>query len=449
MNLGAAWRALWGGSPSGARAPGRGAYYLPPGARMDYAREAGELHLNQVVAVVLGWIYDQLPSAQLRVGTMTADGEYEARDAHPLYDLCRRPNPFFGWQELLGATSGDFKIDGNAYWIKARDRDGRGNVRELYWAPNTQVTVVGSSDPRRGPIDRYDVQMGAQTVSYAPDDIVHLRDMPDPASPIMGLGRVKRQLRAVAGINAGDTLTAAALRNAHTGIVLVPKQDNPAYDLVGSPEKAAMDAEARAVKRSFGGEGFGGVRAANLPVEYVRVGYTPEELMLDRILDRPEAFLVSAMGSNPLVHGLPSGRDSRTYSNIAEARKAAWEDGIVPMQDAFAAAIQTQLVYARDPSTGATYGEFGDAEGLEVWWDRSEVKALQEDEEAQATRVVMIYNAGLIPKSRANKMLGIELTPAEEAELETEKQEAAQRQQDAFGAGAATDMAGAGDNLNG
>lgn len=409
------------GSRAGFRAAGAGAVYLPPGARLDYAREAGPLHLNQVVAIGLGWIYDQMPSARLRVGTIDGDG-MEAVESHPLYDLTKRPNPYFSWQETIGSTAGDFKVDGNAYWIKARDGNGRGVIREIYWVPNCQVTVVGSGDPMR-PIDRYDVILGGTTTSYDPQDVVHFRDMPDPVNPLLGLGRIKRQLRAVAGLNAGDTLTAAALRNAHTGIVLVPKTDNIAYDVAGSPEAAALEAEARATKRAFGGEGFGGVRKANLPVEYVRVGYTPQELTLDTILDRPEAFLAASMGLNSLVLNLPSSRDTRTYSNYAEARKAAWEDGIVPMQDAFAGAIQTQLLFVGDPATGVPYAEFGDPEGTECWWDRSRVAALQEDAENKATRAVMIYNAGgVVDAEWVRSELGIELPPERVAAIEEQSQ---------------------------
>lgn len=400
---------------------GPGVPFVPAGARVDYAREAGRLELNAVVAICLGWLYDNVPKAQLKVGTRQAGGEYEALDAHPLYEIVKRPNPVFSWQETLGGIVSDFKIDGNAYLLKARDRNGRGNVAELWWLPNRQVVVKTNPDPSAPhPVEKYEVTFGSVKRDYEPQDIVHFRDMPDPENPVVGLGRVKRQLRAVAGVNAGDTLTAAALRNAHTGIVLVPKE--PLGEVIqGSHEETVQHAEMRALRNSLGGENYGGVRAASLPMEYVRYGYTPEELMLDKILDRPEAFITAAMGLNSLVLGLPSSRDTRTYSNLAEARRQAWEDGIVPTLGNLADGMQSQLLYATDAS-GVQYAEFGDGPGLECWFDTDDVPALQDDAEAKTTRVVMVYNAGLAPKSWAREALGIELTPEQERELEAESQ---------------------------
>jgi len=421
------------GASSGNWLAGAGRTILPPGAQLDYARQVGPIHLNGVVGVCLGWLADNLQQAALKVGTMDGDGEYEADDAHPALKLFRRPNHCFSWRELIASVAADYKIDGNAYMLKVRVGNS-GPPTELWWLPNQQITVIGQddlTDPR--PIKRYEFRASGQTTIYQPEDVVHFRDLPDPDNPIIGLGRLKRQLRSVYGLNAGDTLTAAALRNAHTGIVLVPKESLEGINQ-GSPEESALHAEARAIKRGMTGEGYGGVRAATLPLEYVKVGMTPEELMLDRVLDRPEAMVTAAFGINSLVLGLPASRDSRTYSNIAEARKSAWEDGIVPMLGAFCETIQTQLLYVYAPGQPEPVGEWGDPPGLECWADFADVPAMREDQAAQATTATLLFSNGILKDvNEAREMCGLRpLTEAEMAAMEAKEAEKVKMQQDAF-----------------
>jgi hypothetical protein len=145
-------------------------------------------------------------------------------------------------------------------------------------------------------------------------------------------------------------------------------------------------------------------------------------MTLDRILDRPESYICAAMGLSPLLFDLPSSSESRTYSNKEEARKGAWEDSLVPLLGVIAEAIQMQVLYAIDTETGEEEGRFGDAPGLEVWADTSEVPALQENMTEKAEHWIALVDAGLVKREYAASQLDIpEEAIPDESELMPEE----------------------------
>jgi hypothetical protein len=394
------------GSYAGTQVHGTGAWSsFRRSGDYDYSRDVGILWMNSVVRICLAWIGDNIPSAQLKVGRQIGrgkrKGEWVENLTHPASKMFRRPCPVYTARETWTAISAGYKVDGNAYLIKVRD--GEDHPTEMWWVANHQVQVNASGDPRR-PVAYYRVSgPGSEHKDYSPDDVIHFRDGLDPLNPIMGLSRLKAHLRSIAGMNNGDLITAAILKNAHAGWIISPKSGGPMeFEFV---DEANLLRARDQIQHGLSGGNTGKGEAINFPLDFLRTGMGPEELGLDRVLDRPEAMICAALGVNPLVLGLPSGRDSRTYSNIAEARRGAWEDAIIPMQDAIADTLEYSLLYLNDPQTGDLIGEFGDPEGLQVWWDRSEVAALQEDAAERWTRAVGGFESDLVKRNEARTLM--------------------------------------------
>lgn len=389
--------------------PGTGLQPVAPQSQLDYYRLAGDLSTNSIVAVGLAWIRDNLPQGRLCVGTED-DGEFEPDETNLLYRLFdTQPNPFQNWRQVWGATSDAWKVDGNAYWIKARDGDGL--VQELYWVPNDWIRVQVDS---LGAIARYIYTPGRTAIQapqsvgipYEPADVVHFRDGLDPRNPIVGLSRLKRVIRNIAGYNAGETYTAAILRNSGvSGIALVPKEAMGAI-VEDSPDEAAMSSMRRRIKYQSTGESAGDVVALSLPVDIAKLGESPESMMLDRIMDRPEAVICAALGVNALVTGLPASDASRTYSNIEEANKLAWENGIIPMQQAFACTILASLGY-----------EFDLPPEYQVRFDNSKVEALNENADLRAARAQILFQSTLYPRNKALQTCGFDPVDDEADEM--------------------------------
>ena len=386
--------------------PGGGHNPPAPQSQLDYYRLAGDLSTNSIVAIALGWYRDNLPQGRICVGRQEGD-EFTPDDSHPLHTfLSTRPNPFQSWRHVWGGTSDSYKVDGNAYWIKARDEHGL--VQEVYWVPNDWIRVQVDS---RGAVFRYIYTPGRTSIQapqgvgipYDPADVIHFRDGMDPRNPIMGISRLKRIIRNVAGYNAGETYTAAILRNSGmTPVALVPRDQLGAIP-EGSPDEATMRAERRRVEQGSTGENAGRSIALSLPVDVIKLGESPETMMLDRILDRPEAVICAALGGDALVFGLPASDASRTYSNIAEADKKTWQNGVLPMQGTFA-----------DTVTDGLGPEFDLPPDYRCYWDNSKVEALNENADARATRAQVLFTSSLYPRNQALRSCGFEPVENEE-----------------------------------
>lgn len=387
---------------------GSGANQQPPGAEADYYRLAGNLPRNSVVAVALAWTRRQLMQAKPIVGR-EIDGEFVAEPELPLQKWLRgRPNKETTWKRVWGATSDAFKVDGNSYWIKARD--GYGLVQEIYWVPNARIRIEVSADgspesyiytPGRG----MNGASGSIGIRYDPTDIVHFRDSVDPENPVMGLSPLKATIRSIAGLNAGETYTAALLRNGTVAWVMVPGKDTgPVMD--GSADETSMRADRRKIVHDSSGENTGRLTAVNLPYDFHKVGEPPESMMLDAILDRPESMVLAALGTNANVCQLPSSRDSRTYANQADANKQAWENGIIPMQDDFGEQAFDSLGY-----------EFDLGDEYEIRWDRSKVEALNEQATDRMERSALAFEKCLYPRGKALTLGGFQPLGTPEDEL--------------------------------
>src|SRR5262249_61297241 len=92
------------------------------------------------------------------------------------------------------------------------------------------------------------------------------------------------------------------------------------------------------------------------------------ELATERVGSRPEARICGALRIPGMVVGLNVRSDPRTFSNYPEARRAAYEDCLVPMLRRFAGTLSAQAL-----------PDLGDAEREECGWDYSRVAALQDE----------------------------------------------------------------------
>jgi hypothetical protein len=161
-----------------------------------------------------------------------------------------------------------------------------------------------------------------------------------------------------------------------------------------------MEEDARILKKrlqeDFCGDNAGGIAVSTAPYSISRMSMSPAELSLDELRRKPEERIASALGLNCMVLGLGAGLERNTYSNYAEARRAAWEDGMVPLQEQLCAQI-----------TMAMIPEYTDLQEDDiVAFDNTEVPALQEDESLRVSRATTLYAAGIIDKAEARKMIG-------------------------------------------
>jgi hypothetical protein len=371
--------------------------------RWDLRREVGEPGGVSVVSIILRWLKLQMPQGSWSVGRQSAKDKWTPNPKHPLAQIIARPNPWWSWSATMAGTVDWLIRKGEAYWLKARDRTGE--VVEVYWTPNPQITPIRGS---ARPIDGYLYNPPGSTGSFTSGrfyetwDVVHFRLQPDPNDPIGGASPLDAQMPNMAAMKAGETYTAAVMKNRGAGKLASPKE------VVGgimeqSPEEAEMIALTSKLQRDTTGASAGGVTWTSLPVDLIDTGMGPEQLLLDRILDRPEAYLCAALNLNSLALDLPSSASTRTYSNKGEAKREAWEQGVIPVQDSMAEAIGDQLLHKID-ETGGRLPEWPDLADDKVWVDRKEIEALKEAATEKTGRATQVFSSNMATRDDARSM---------------------------------------------
>jgi hypothetical protein len=406
----------YGGGWGGTYLPGSG--FGPEGSTRDYAREAGRVDLNPLVRLIIGWYANAVQKVSFRVGRQikkgARKGEYEANLTHGLNRILRRPCPVFGFRDTFAQFIAGILIDGNAYAVIVEDNGGQ--PAELWWVPNWQVEVVAGDDPRR-PIAEYRIHtIHGQPIPYRPENILHIRDLPDPRNPLIGLGRLKCFLPYLLAVQNAGEYTNEAFRKGNTGIVLMPPEGaGPAG--YSHAEESEMLGHKRRLDRGLAAGGSTPIMYLTSYLVHEKIGLSPQEMSAETIVDRPESYILAAAGLPALIFGLPSAVSGSTFNNVAEANRAAWEDSAASLFEMMAEGVQNQVLYRVDPDTGEEEGRYGDGAGLEVWADTSEVPALQENATEKAEHWIALVDAGLVTREYAASQLDIpeEAIPEEEA----------------------------------
>lgn len=305
-----------------------------------------------------------------RDGDVVEDGE--------LYQLLKRPNLLHTFSDFLFITQLSLDIAGAAYWQKVRAGS---RVIALY--PLRPDRVQPIPDPEKI-ISGYAILPpdSAERIVLPAEDILDIRlahplDLWrgfSPLRPVLGDLEIARLL---------DEFLADFFE--HGGVppfVLKVKFAVP-------PERA------REILQKWS-ETYGGARHWSRPAlldedaDIQPIGQSFSDMGLDTIIDRLELRICSALGVPPILIGARFGLERATYSNYAEARRAFFEDTMIPSITQIFEELQSDLL-----------PEFG--EGWEIEPDWSNVPAFQDDDFSRAARG---FQAGIITLNEARAAIG-------------------------------------------
>ena len=376
---------------------GPGWRLLLPGSQFDYEAAAGDLWRNSAVAACLGWLKKNFPEPTLEVATKEADGSELGTVDHDLVRLLNRPNPYYDRYTFWAAVCLSWVVDGNVYIRKVRSASGK--VVQLWWLPHWLVWPRWPMDGSEF-ISYYQYQVNGRLERIAVEDLVHLRSGIDPHNDRKGLAELKSALRAVFGLNECDSYTAAILKNMGiVGAVISP--GSPDVDFM--PED--IDDARQLWRERHTGDNRGEPFFATRSVKVERLGLSPEELRLDKLPARLEDQVCAAIGVPAMVVGVSSGAQHKTYANYGEARQAAYEDCLIPLQKAIAEGLTHQLLVP----------DFGGKPHQRVRWNYAGVQCLSENETEVADRVGKQYQTyQTIKRSEARQALGYDYGPEDE-----------------------------------
>jgi HK97 family phage portal protein len=362
-----------------------------PGSRYDYATEAGDLWKNPVIALGLKWIHDRASKPRIRLSRIRRDGSYEPVANDPVTALWNRPNAHYYRRTLEAGTVLSLVCGGTGYIHKRRS--GSGDVAELWWLPETQVTPQWPADGSAF-IDGWLVSTKDGAPMPVPyEDIIQFRTGIDPDNPRLGFSPVKACLREVCAVNEEASYVASLLRNSGVPSVAIIPLD---------PNVEPNEDDARSIKRrfknTFSGEGRGEPIVFQGKYDIKVIGYSPEQLALHILPQNAIGKVAAAVGVPPMVMGLPD--PNADYSNMANLTRSAWSV-ITAAQDVIAETLRWSLL-----------PEFNlDPQRYVVEYDYTGINELAEPLDALHTRVRENWKAGLYRLNVALEELGLDPEP--------------------------------------
>lgn len=356
------------------------------GTRIDYLREVGDGTGSSTVAAVLNWIARTFPEAPPTLWQELEHGQEEQVRGHPIVKLLRKPNDYYTGIILWMATVVDWVADGNAYWIKIRDAGGQ--VVELWWAPSWMMEPDGDE---KNLITSYVYTVDGTPKRLPVEDVVHFRFGLDSNDPKKGASQLKSVLREVFTDDEAANFTATLLRNMGVpGLVVSPEKGTTINEGDGEEMK-------KYVKEKFGGDNRGEAMVMTGPTQIAQFGFSPEQLLLRELRRIPEERVSAVTGIPAIVVGFGAGLERSTFTNMGEARAAAYEAGLIPMQRIMSEDVTFQLL--TDFEDDVFNFRFG--------FDLSKVRVLQEDLYRLAQRHDLAIRGGWEKVAEGRRALGM------------------------------------------
>lgn len=368
---------------------------LLSGTKYDYKAQAGKVFDNSVVSAIYGWYARQICYPRLIVQQRVKDesGGYVWKEIpnHPL-PLAITNSPTYDETRLWSGLVLSLLInDGGGFWYKVRNNSGK--VAGFQYVPHTQVTAESDGNNPDGTklVTHFEyTPIGGIAKDEPVEDFVHFTLGVNIEDPRKGIAPITAVLREVWGENEASTITAALLRNAGiTALVFSPKVDTTTEV---TPAKAEEFKDRW--RRNTTGDMAGTPSVLPFPIDVHNVGLTPDQLVPKQIRETHLSRICAAVGLDPMVLGYPS--EQKTYANYGEALEAAYENALMPMLAIIAKQLTRQCLI---PDYGGSQ--------MRVWWDTSEVPALQDDEDSLWKRMGQAFKDGLITRADGRSRLGL------------------------------------------
>jgi HK97 family phage portal protein len=356
-------------------------------SRLDYQGAVGDGRGSAIVVACINWTCRAFLEAPLRMRRYDGD-DLVPEPRHAMLALIRRPNPFYAGRALWKATIADRQASGNAYWIKVRSAAGR--PVELWYAPSWTMEPKWPDDGRTY-ISHYEYNVNrGEPIRLDPSEVVHFRGQLDPHNPRKGISPLATLLREIFTDDEAATFTAALLSNLGVPGTIISPADSDTE--ITQPQADQMKAE---FEHRFSGDNRGRAMVLGGNVKVNTVTFTPKQMQLTDLRRLPEERVSAVLGTPAVLVGLGVGLAHSIYNNYAEAREAAFEEHLIPLGMDLAEELMLQLV-----------PDFERVENVELDFDTSNIRVLQEDQNAAATRREVELRSGQMTVAEARQEAG-------------------------------------------
>lgn len=371
-----------------------------PGTDVNFQEEAGDLLNSSLVMAVVLWIARNFPEAPIQLLEKQSDGKTKPVIDHAFLDLLEQPNDIYPGEVLWNASAVSLNVDGNAYWRKIRNP--RGQVIQLWYIPHDLIEPYWPEDRTDVWIESYRYDMGVRLEEIPPKDVVHLRLGIDPKNQRKGLAPLKSAIREIAGDNVAANFSYALLKNFGVASLFVTPKEGVAIKQEDA-DKIKAD-----IRRKTTGDRRGEPVVMSAPVDAKQLGFDPDKINVEVLRHMPEHRICALLGVSPMVVGFSSGMGGATFSNVSEAREAAYENNLIPSQRMIAPQLKKQLL-SDDLVSGRE--KAGSLSRLHIGFDLSKVRVLATDEDALHKRAAADLASGGVTVNEYRAAINLQPTP--------------------------------------
>lgn len=368
------------------------------GYRYGSANESGMG--SALIVGIVGWTMRNFVQAPIRLQSKRrVGGKVELDDIEPddtgpgaFLRLLEKPNPSYDGRLLQKAVVGDYETRGTAWVLK--QRNGSGRVTALWWIPFALMSPRWPQDGSEW-ISHYEYNPNGLPYRVPVEDVIAFRDGMDPDNPRLGFDKVARLAREIYTDDEAANFSATVLTNLGVpGVIIAPKDTGIASrNRIEDPEGVKSS-----FMEKFTGDRRGEPLVLTSPTETQVLSWNPQQLTLRELRRLPEERASSVLGVPAIVANLGAGLDRSTFANFEEARAAAYEEKIIPLQGDFAPVWRDGLL-----------SEFvGDVLDFEVSYDLSGVRVLAEDQNKLWERALNALGRGGITRRRFKDLIGEE-----------------------------------------
>ena len=317
----------------------------------------------------------------------------EVIDQHPILEVLNRPNPLQSRSEFLNSLVGFLMLSGNAYVLKV-GADNR-PPKELHLLRPDRIEIKGGNRPIP---ERYEYRVNGKVEAVYPvdpetnvSDIKHIK-LWHPLDDYYGCSPLSA---AAVGIDQHNLASKHNINLLDNGarpsgaVVFKPKDDSgmPTNLTESQRQQLLTDLNNR----------FTGTQNAGRPLllegdfNFIEMGLSPKDMDFLNLKHMSATDIAMCFGVPSQLVGVP---DAQTYSNVAEARLALYEETILPLLRKLESDLNEWLVPLYDDS-------------LHIHFETDEIPALSERRRRIYENVNGAVLNGIMTRNEARERLGL------------------------------------------
>jgi HK97 family phage portal protein len=324
------------------------------------------------------------------VGYSLKQGE-AVLERHPLLDLMARPNPQQSYSEFFNSLFGFLLLSGNAYVLKV----GGAEPKELHLLRPDRIQIKGGNKPIP---ERYEYIINGRVQNvYDVDqdtgfsELKHIK-LWNPLDDYYGCSPLAAAAVEVDQHNLASKHNINLLNNGArpSGAVIFKPKDDSGF-AVNLTEAQRQQLLTDLNNRFSGSQNAGRPMLLEGDFDWKEMGLSPKDMDFLNLKHMSATSIALCFGVPSQLVGVP---DSQTYSNVAEARLALYEETIIPHLKLIESDLNEWLV----PMF---------REGLELNFLTEDIPALAERKKKTYENITSAVREGIMSRNEAREIIGL------------------------------------------